>query len=101
MDHCECNQTPPFDCPILRMRIGANAHKLCQTNARWRCRHANGTNCDDIPIKKSRGLGDTVKKLADATGITRVVKAIERITGKQCNCPKRQDNLNKLFPYKE
>ena len=38
---------------------------------------------------KSEGLGDTVKKITNAMGI------------KQCEpCKKRQQRLNKMFPYK-
>lgn len=38
---------------------------------------------------KSEGLGDTVKKVTNALGI------------KQCEpCKKRQQRLNKMFPYK-
>ena len=38
---------------------------------------------------KSKGLGDTVKKITDKMGI------------KQCGgCKKRQKKLNRLFPYK-
>lgn len=44
-----------------------------------------------LPVsEKSKGLGDTVKKMAEAVGI------------RQCRgCKKRQEKLNKLFPYKE
>jgi hypothetical protein len=39
--------------------------------------------------KKSEGLGDTVKKITSAMGI------------KQCGpCKRRQQKLNRLFPYK-
>lgn len=39
--------------------------------------------------RKSKGLGDTIKKMTDAVGI------------KQCGaCKKRQEKLNKMFPYK-
>lgn len=39
--------------------------------------------------QKSRGLGDTIKKVTSAVGI------------KQCGaCKKRQAKLNKMFPYK-
>jgi septal ring factor EnvC (AmiA/AmiB activator) len=39
--------------------------------------------------KKSRGLGDTIKKVTNALGI------------KQCGaCKKRQAKLNAMFPYK-
>jgi hypothetical protein len=39
-------------------------------------------------IKQSKGLGDTVKKVTEKLGI------------KQCGgCKKRQEKLNRLFPY--
>ena len=39
--------------------------------------------------EKSKGLGDTIKKVTSAVGI------------KQCGaCKKRQAKLNKMFPYK-
>lgn len=44
----------------------------------------------DQILKKSQGLGDTVKKVTQKLGI------------KQCGgCKKRQATLNKLFPYKD
>ena len=40
--------------------------------------------------KKSEGLGDTIKKVTDKLGI------------KQCGgCKRRQEKLNRLFPYKK
>jgi hypothetical protein len=40
--------------------------------------------------EKSKGLGDTVKKVTDALKI------------KQCSaCKRRQEKLNRLFPYKQ
>lgn len=44
----------------------------------------------------SRGLGDTVKKVFQATGIATVAKAI---MGDDCGCPQRQAKLNNLLPY--
>ena len=41
---------------------------------------------------KSKGLGDTIAKITKATGIKKVVD-------KDCGCGKRQDTLNRLFPY--
>ena len=39
-------------------------------------------------IEKSKGLGDTVKKVTEKLGI------------KQCGgCKRRQEKLNRLFPY--
>ena len=49
--------------------------------------------------KKSKGLGDTVAKITKATGIKKVVVAVSKVTKKPCNCGKRKENLNRLFPY--
>jgi len=48
---------------------------------------------------KSKGLGDTVAKFTKTTGIKKVVDKASKIFKKDCNCNKRQDTLNKLFPY--
>ena len=49
--------------------------------------------------KKSKGLGDSIEKFTKATGIKKVVNTVSKITGKDCGCGKRQDSLNRLFPY--
>lgn len=49
---------------------------------------------------KSKGLGDTVEKITEATGIKKVVETISKATGKDCGCGKRKDALNRIFPYK-
>lgn len=46
--------------------------------------------------KKSKGLGDTIAKVTEATGIDKVVKAV---AGDDCGCKERQEKLNDLFPY--
>ena len=46
---------------------------------------------------KSKGLGDTIAKFTKATGIATVVK---KVTKGDCGCAKRQEQLNKKFPYK-
>jgi len=48
---------------------------------------------------KSKGLGDTVAKITKVTGIKKVVDTVSKATGKDCGCGKRQDTLNRLFPY--
>ena len=48
---------------------------------------------------KSKGLGDTIAKLTKATGIKKVVDTVSKVTKKPCNCGKRQNTLNRLFPY--
>jgi len=49
--------------------------------------------------KKSKGLGDTVAKITKATGIKKVVDTIAKATNKDCGCYKRQETLNRFFPY--
>lgn len=46
--------------------------------------------------KKSEGLGDTIAKVTEATGIDKVVKAV---VGEDCGCDERRKKLNALFPY--
>tara|TARA_R110000782_G_scaffold152159_3_gene244821 strand:+ start:2800 stop:2961 length:162 start_codon:yes stop_codon:yes gene_type:complete len=50
-------------------------------------------------MKKSKGFGDTVEKITTATGIKKVVEKVASVTGKPCGCNKRQDTLNRMFPY--
>ena len=49
--------------------------------------------------KKSRGLGDTVEKITEATGIQWLIVKITSILGLPCGCDYRRDLLNKWFPY--
>lgn len=44
----------------------------------------------------SEGVGDTVEKITEATGIKKVVKFL---AGEDCGCSERKDKLNYLFPY--
>jgi len=46
---------------------------------------------------KSKGLGDTIEKITETTGIK---KLVELIPG-DCDCNKRKEMLNKAFPYKQ
>ena len=50
-------------------------------------------------MEKSKGLGDSIEKITKATGIKKVVDKVAKATGKDCGCDKRQDTLNRLFPY--
>ena len=47
---------------------------------------------------ESKGLGDTIAKITEATGIDKVVEAV---VGEDCGCKERRAKLNNLFPYKE
>ena len=48
---------------------------------------------------KSKGFGDTVAKITKATGIKKIVNTVNKVAKKDCGCAKRQDTLNRLFPY--
>jgi hypothetical protein len=46
----------------------------------------------------SEGLGDSVEKITEATGIKAAVKFI---AGEDCGCDKRKEVLNKVFSYNQ
>jgi len=46
----------------------------------------------------SKGLGDTVEKITEATGIKAAVKFL---AGEDCGCDERKETLNKLFSYRK
>ena len=50
-------------------------------------------------LKKSIGLGDTIEKITEATGIKAVVDKVSEVTGFDCGCGKRKEILNRMFPY--
>ena len=52
-------------------------------------------------IKDINGLGDVVAKVAKMTSMNKVAKFVAKATGQaDCGCKKRQDALNKKFPFK-
>jgi len=53
----------------------------------------------DNILKTDKGLGDTIERITKATGIKKVVDTLSEVTGKDCNCGKRKERLNKLIPY--
>lgn len=48
--------------------------------------------------KKSEGLGDTIEKITEATGIK---SAVKWLAGDDCGCEERKNKLNSLFRYKK
>ena len=49
----------------------------------------------------SRGLGDSIAKFTRVTGIDNLAQMGAKAMGKKdCGCKKRQETLNKAFPYK-
>ena len=55
-------------------------------------------NFDAKNQNKSKGLGDDIEKITEATGIKKVVKWA---FGEDCGCDERQEILNDLVPFKE
>jgi hypothetical protein len=47
--------------------------------------------------KQSQGLGDTIEKITEVTGIK---KATKFLFGEDCGCDERKEKLNKKYPYK-
>ena len=49
---------------------------------------------------KSKGLGDTIAKVTEATGLDKLAEKLSELAGKEdCGCKRRQEKLNQLFPY--
>lgn len=49
--------------------------------------------------KKSKGLGDSIEKLTEVTGIKKAFEMFSEATGIDCGCDERKEKLNNLFPY--
>ena len=55
---------------------------------------------DFNPKEKSKGLGDTIAKITNATGLDKVADVVAKAAGaKDCGCNKRRKTLNEIFPY--
>jgi len=52
-------------------------------------------------VPPSRGLGDTVAKLAKAIGADRAVRALTLARGVDCGCGRRRRLLNDALPYRQ
>lgn len=57
--------------------------------------------CLEAQDTTSKGLGDTIEKITKATGIKAAVEWFSEQTGIDCGCDKRQEKLNKLWPYQK
>jgi hypothetical protein len=49
---------------------------------------------------KSQGLGDTIEKVTEATGIKKAVEVVSEALGVDCGCESRKNWLNERFRYK-
>ena len=52
---------------------------------------------EEILAQESKGLGDTVEKVLEVTGIAKVAKWI---LGEDCKCDERKAKLNEFWPYR-
>lgn len=48
----------------------------------------------------SRGLGDTLARLARATGAAQAVQTLAQMSGRDCGCDRRRQTLNEWMPYR-
>jgi hypothetical protein len=53
---------------------------------------------NEIKEDVAEGLGDTLEKVFEKTGIKKLVKFI---AGEDCGCDERKKKLNELFPYRK
>lgn len=51
--------------------------------------------------RKSKGLGDTIESITEATGIKAGVEALSKALDWDCGCDQRKEKLNALFPYRK
>tara|TARA_B100000902_G_C26467212_1_gene508370 strand:- start:292 stop:465 length:174 start_codon:yes stop_codon:yes gene_type:complete len=52
-------------------------------------------------INKSKGLGDSIERFTELTGIKSLAQMTAKSIGKKdCGCNKRKKWLNQRFPYK-
>ena len=50
--------------------------------------------------QKSEGVGDTIAKITNVTGLDKVADAVAKMAGKEdCGCNRRRKTLNEIFPY--
>ena len=53
-------------------------------------------------MAQQKGLGDTIAEFTKVTGLDRIADRVAKAAGKEdCGCKKRQETLNKKFPYKK
>jgi uncharacterized Zn-binding protein involved in type VI secretion len=90
---------PLHVCHRCPRAVQAGTVRNCNVDGRNIVDHAEAYACPRQRFP-SRGLGDTVAKLAHATGIARLVEGVSvAVTGKPCDCGRRQADLNAAAPY--
>ena len=69
-----------------------NGDKRTKEYREWKAKFETETS------NQSAGLGDTIEKITEATGIK---KAVKFIAGEDCGCDERKAKLNKIFRYEK
>jgi hypothetical protein len=49
--------------------------------------------------KEDRGVGDTVERCLANLGVKSVAEFYKKVTGSNCDCSKRKETLNWMYPY--
>lgn len=53
-------------------------------------------------VNQQKGLGDTIAKITEVTGIAKLTEIVTDALGiEDCGCGRRQNTLNELFPYSQ
>ncbi len=88
-------------CP--RRQDGCRGKCACLVDGRDLIEHAEAGDCPlgKHAVPPARGLGDSIARAFTALGADRIVKALERATGRPCGCKRRQAKLNELLPYEK
>lgn len=83
------------------MQSGCRGPCPCLRDGRDIIEHAQEGKCPlgKHQVPPSRGLGDTIAKVAHAIGADQAAHVFERVTGRECGCEKRREKLNVLIRY--
>ena len=89
----------------MKKRTRRTKEQIALDNAKKQAEEINRNNIEEVTKEveeevkaESKGLGDTIEKITQATGIKRLVKFI---AGEDCGCEERKLKLNRLFPYQK
>jgi len=99
----ECPHLQPPRCALLPADVAITPATCERCRAKWTDGPPTEQNLTPILIRlrPSRGLGDSVRKITEATGIHAAVRAVSRVTGVPCGCEERQSRWNEAIPYTE
>jgi hypothetical protein len=83
------------------MQSGCRGACACLQDGRDIIEHAQAGDCPlgKHEVPPSRGLGDTIAKVAHALGADKAAHVFERLSGRECGCGKRREKLNDIVRY--